>query len=92
MSAIKNALRLLHSIHICHCDIKPKNLMWSPTYNKYVLIDFGLSKFVKENVGFKTFTAFVGTYRYASPELKKLFVLKTSSKVDLYYNDLCGLI
>lgn len=38
------SLRLLHSLHIIHGDVKPENTMWSPKFNKPVFIDFGLTK------------------------------------------------
>jgi serine/threonine protein kinase len=44
-------LAILHSYHIVHCDIKPENIMLSPTFRKAVFIDFNLSKMIKENIG-----------------------------------------
>lgn len=55
-------LQILHYLHIIHGDIKPDNMMWSRTYKKPVLIDFGLSKVLNEKVGFLTFTSFFGTF------------------------------
>ena len=34
----------MHTFNIIHGDIKPQNIMWSPKFNKLVLIDFGLTK------------------------------------------------
>lgn len=72
--------------------MKSANILWSPSWEKYALVDFGLSRVVAENVGYRTLTRYLGTYRYTSPEMKKLFILKTLSKVDLYYNDIHGLM
>lgn len=41
-------LALLHKFHLIHMDIKPDNLMLSPTFRKAVFIDFGLSRFIRE--------------------------------------------
>jgi hypothetical protein len=47
---------------------------------------------VKEPIGKKSKTKFIGTYSYASPEMKKLCLLKGFGYVDLYYNDLYSLL
>lgn len=53
-----------------------------------VFIDFGLSKIIGEDCGFKTYTAFNGTPRYVSKEMLNLFSVDvTYGFVDLYYND-----
>jgi serine/threonine protein kinase len=46
----------MHLLQIVHLDIKPPNIMFSNSLNKFLLIDFGLSKFVEQKIGFKTFT------------------------------------
>ena len=43
---LKQALLRLHKFKIIHFDIKPDNICFSQTFNKYVFIDFGLSKLV----------------------------------------------
>ena len=47
--------------------------MYSPGYDRPVFIDFGLSRLVEENIGFKTITNYVGTIDYWSPEMGKCF-------------------
>jgi hypothetical protein len=37
-------------------------------------------------------TWFVGNFPNSSPEMKKLYLLKTSHYIDLYYNDLFGVL
>ena len=38
--------------------------MFSPSFNKLVFIDFGLSTIIEERWGNKTETAFVGSFSY----------------------------
>lgn len=72
-------------------DIKNDNVGWSPTFNKFVFLDFNLTKVIVEDIGYMTFSSFVGSYLYSSPEMKKLYFLRPKGYVDLYYNDLYGL-
>jgi len=65
--------------------------MWSPTFNKNIFVDFGMSQFLKEDIGFNTFTKFFGTYNFCGDEMKKLFYCDNFGYVDLYYNDAEGL-
>ena len=37
-------LAFLHSANIAHCDIKPHNIFFVESENKYVLADFGISR------------------------------------------------
>ena len=80
----------MHLLQIVHLDIKPSNIMFSNSLNKFLLIDFGLSKFVQQKIGFKTFTQFVGTPSYCSKQMIKC--LKEKGYVDLYLNDVESLI
>ena len=54
-------------------------------------MDFGLSKMVAEKVGQKSYTNFIGTFPYVSPEMQKTYFLRQRLPVDLYENDQCGL-
>jgi serine/threonine protein kinase len=36
---------MMHQLGICHCDIKPSNIMYSPFLSKFVFIDYGLSEY-----------------------------------------------
>jgi serine/threonine protein kinase len=38
---------MMHGFNTVHTDIKPENIMFSPAYQKYVFIDYGLSKIIK---------------------------------------------
>ena len=44
-------MAILHCFKIVHMDIKPENIAYSPHFKKFVLLDFGLSEFIKESVG-----------------------------------------
>lgn len=81
-------LKTMHTLGFYHGDIKYDNIGWSPRFKKFIFLDFGFSKFLSEPVGHKTVSRFQGTYNYCSEEMKKLFLLKQSAPVDLYYNDL----
>jgi serine/threonine protein kinase len=37
----------MHLLQIIHKDIKPANILYSLTYNKVVLIDYGISHTVR---------------------------------------------
>jgi serine/threonine protein kinase len=70
-----------------HLDIKPENIAFSLSYNSYVFIDFGLSRMVKEDIGSKTESPFVGSFNFCCDEMLELFVKNSSGYIDLYYND-----
>ena len=78
----------MHQFHLMHIDIKNENILYSPSLNKLVFIDFGLSKFVAEQVGKKTLTKYAGNANFWSPQMQLCFTSKKSMHVDLYYNDL----
>lgn len=61
--------------------------MFSPTFNKYVFVDFGLSKIIKNPIGFETLTVFSGTLKYSSSQMRKTYLCQSPLYVDLYYND-----
>ncbi len=54
----------MHLLSILHKDIKPENIMFSPTFDKYVFIDFGISEYRNEPQGQLSYTGFGGTYAY----------------------------
>ena len=73
-------------------DINPGNMMYSPTFEKLVFIDFGFSETIELEPGYKASTTFKGTPEYASKQWLALFsVEEKHGYVDLYYNDLVGL-
>lgn len=69
-------LEYLHSKNIVHRDLKPANFIFGrkSDANTLYIIDFGLSKFYKENdkhIPFVTGKNLVGTARYASINVHK---------------------
>lgn len=84
-------MKILHTLNICHSDIKLDNIGLSARLKKFVFLDFGFTKYVHESPGYKTFAKFEGTYKYSSEEMKKIYLLRNRAFVDLYYNDLHGL-
>jgi serine/threonine protein kinase len=79
----------MHRFKIIHGDITDTNFMFSPVHGKVVFIDFGLSKIIADDCGFKTYTSFRGTPNFVSESMLNL--LGVSQKwdfIDLYYNDL----
>lgn len=66
------------------------NILFSPSLNKYVFADYGVSHFVKEVPSEKTATYYGGTETYMSEELLQIKG-KGVGKVDLYQNDLHAL-
>jgi len=75
-----------------HLDIKNTNIMYSPSLKELVFIDFGFSRVIEEQPGFKTMTKFLGSINYCSPEMVSLFSLRLErAYVDLYYNDMHSL-
>lgn len=41
----------MHSLKMVHRDIKKDNILWSPFYKRWVLLDFGFSTFIQEEIG-----------------------------------------
>lgn len=70
---LKKGLHLMHRLSIFHFDIKPENIMFSPTFKKHVLIDFNLSDMREAEFGFKTLSRFRGTLNFCSEEMSSLF-------------------
>jgi len=48
----------MHSLNICHIDIKQENIMYSHEWEKFVFIDFGTSYAFEEHIEMKTWTSF----------------------------------
>ena len=74
---ICNALKQCEEENIVHRDIKPDNILVSPS-GKYMLTDFGIAKTLVEET---TMTA-VGTGWYMAPEVARY--TKANKTVDLY--------
>jgi serine/threonine protein kinase len=80
---------VMHRFKIIHGDITDTNFMFSPVHGKVVFIDFGLSKLIAEECGFKTYTSFRGTPNFVSEAMLNLLGPGNNwDFIDLYYNDL----
>ncbi len=74
---ICNALIHVHERSIIHRDLKPANIVWNTEDDRenIFLIDFGIAKFVGEDVSgrpmdhFTSLKEFVGPSNFCSPEL-----------------------
>ena len=84
---MKKKLSVMRQLHLVHADIKPENILYSPGWRKIVLVDFGLSMFVKQSVDEETETYFIGTPKYAGKEMQELCKQKKSGFINLYRND-----
>ncbi len=66
---ISLALKSLHDINIIHRDLKPKNILIRKKHPlDLVLIDFGISKALDEELSKVDTTSFKGTTSYVAPE------------------------
>ena len=41
----------MHTLKMVHRDMKVDNIGWSPYFRRWVFIDFGFAKILKENIG-----------------------------------------
>ena len=88
---LMEGMKKMHSLQIVHRDIKPANVGWSPSFRKWVFLDFGFAKNLQQTIGFKTRSKFIGSYPYATKELQQIHDLGICGWVDFYHNDLHGL-
>jgi serine/threonine protein kinase/Tfp pilus assembly protein PilF len=82
---LAEALAFIHSLGICHCDLKPSNVLMSPD-GRPMLLDFNLSfreQPVDRRLG--------GTFPYMSPELlraldpkRKGFPVQVDARADVF--------
>lgn len=40
----------MHQLKVIHSDIKPPNVMFSPSYQKNVFLDFGVAEVINEEI------------------------------------------
>ena len=84
-------LKTMHSLKMVHRDIKEPNIGWSEEFGRWVFLDFGFSTMLRQSIGQKTYTKFIGTFKYTYDELQKLYYFERGDEVDFYYNDIYGL-
>ena len=69
------AIKELHSLQICHLDLKLENIMYNKDTNSVTIVDFGFSHYTTNNPQDLTDknqilqTSFCGSIHYAAPEL-----------------------
>jgi surface protein len=73
-------LKEIHSANIIHRDLTPENIFIDETNHKIKIGDFGVSKFLEENI--KYADSIVGKYKYFAPEIIKN--QKYDNKIDIY--------
>lgn len=59
--SLKKRVRGMHMMCLVHKDIKPPNVLYSPSKKELVLCDFGISDFLTEKHGWKSLTFQEGT-------------------------------
>lgn len=82
-------LKTMRKINLIHGDIKPENILWSKNYAQMVLVDFGLAKFVRQNLNEKTETYFRGTKTHVGEQMLELYHYSKDKHgyVNLFKND-----
>ncbi len=66
---LKANLQLLHKYHLIHFDIKPENIVLCKKTGNPIFIDYGMSDFIKQTQGCKTYTYFRGCISFCLPEM-----------------------
>ena len=89
---MQSHLQIMHHFKLVHQDVKLENIGWSTLREMFVFLDFGFSGFIQQAAGELSKTLYIGTFSYSSPEMRKLYFLKARGWVDLYYNDLYGVL
>lgn len=58
---VRSALKVLHDVGICHCDLHPRNVLWQRGIERAKLVDLGMSEFWKgplsnKELGYSVYT------------------------------------
>lgn len=83
---LKYCIRVMHLLKLIHKDVKPPNLMFSPSIKDLVMVDFGITMAIKEELGYLTKSYREGTFKYMSPDMQSINKGQPEY-IDLYYND-----
>jgi serine/threonine protein kinase len=65
--SILNVLSYIHKNNVIHRDIKPENIIYNLNTKEFILVDFGIAKFVNPNLANSSATI-VGTPGYSADE------------------------
>src|SRR5690349_21721717 len=68
LSELADALNGAHRAKMAHLDIKPANVFLEGDLQKVLLMDFGIAKALKDQVGESPAGTVAGTPEYMSPE------------------------
>ena len=68
LKTLLKIIQRLHRAHVCHCDIKPENLLYQIPTKQLSLIDFGCTIRVQDD---QIYDAKNGTLFYIAPEKLK---------------------
>ena len=72
LTQIEEALKILHSMNVSHRDFNPTNILIDPATCAIKIIDFGLSKIVKNSEKEKEMDLPEGNQKYRAPECNSL--------------------
>ncbi len=70
---LKRSLLRMHKLHLVHKDIKPENILFSETRNKYIYVDFGMTAFIKESFTQRSLSQYEGTLKYSSVKMRAIY-------------------
>ena len=66
--SLTHIISTVHELRVCHCDLKPENIIFDPNSSKLSLIDFGLSVILPLDRPFVYYPTPRGSPLYMSPE------------------------
>lgn len=76
--SVKNAIQYIHSLRVCHCDIKGDNVLINVTnglIENVILADFGVSLYFHDiGVESRVVRPYFGNVRYKSPDMLDIIV------------------
>ena len=77
---VARALNYIHSLHICHRDIKPQNILIDPSTNRVYLCDFGSAKILHND---ENNVLYICSRYYRAPELI-MEIYKYTESIDIW--------
>ena len=77
---VARALNYIHSLNICHRDIKPQNILIDPSTNRVFLCDFGSAKILNKD---ENNVQYICSRFYRAPELI-MEISKYDNSIDIW--------